>query len=70
MHDLCVTGKIPKAFFHPRARLVLHLALRLVLHPTLHPTLGAWASWQLLYWWVVLGESETWVLFTLMASNY
>jgi hypothetical protein len=74
MHDLCVTGKIHKAFFHPVARPVLHPTLRPVLHPalrlTLHPTLGAWASWRLLYWRPVLGESTTWVLFTLVASNY
>jgi hypothetical protein len=62
MHDLCVTGQIRKAFFH----LVLHP----VLHLTLRPTLKTWASWWLLYQRPMLGESMTWVLFTLMASSY
>jgi hypothetical protein len=46
MCDLCVTGKIHNAFFHPVARPVLHPALRPVLHPlhsSTHPTLKTWA---------------------------
>jgi hypothetical protein len=59
---LCVTGQNRNLFLH----LVLHLALS----PTLYPTQKPWVNWRLSYRRQAMGESKTWVLFVLMASNY
>jgi len=73
-HFSGVTGKTRTTFLLPTLDSTLLPVLVSTLDPTLYPPLHIaqkWrATWRLLYWWPVMGESGMWVLFMLSPSSY
>jgi len=64
IHDMCVIEWICSPSLHmvphPTLHLAPHLVHDLIRHLTHDPTLGAQASWRLVHWRPVMGESTSW----------